>query len=58
MFFLEAYLLQGSVVILIHANQFPKVQQYITRCHDVSLWTRLSDVAPAGHPVNLKPQGE
>lgn len=39
MFFLEAYLLQGPVAVLIHARQFPKVQHCITGCHDVSSWT-------------------
>ena len=53
MFFLGAYLLQGPVALLIHAHQFPKVQQCITGCHSVSSWTCLSDVAPASHRVNL-----
>jgi len=39
MFFLEAYLLQGPVAVLIHARQFPKVQLCTTGCHDVSSWT-------------------
>ena len=36
MFFLEAYLFQGPVALLIHALQSPKVQQCVTGCHDVS----------------------
>ena len=36
MFFLEAYLFQGPVALLIRALQSPKVQQCVTGCRDVS----------------------